>query len=416
MRWYWVALFATGCAFQLRGVDVELAEDGGPPMEDLATDDMASPPPDDLTGADLSGVDLAMPPGDLPPAFTVTHVPQHYLTDGTCDLTVATSIDTSALKVDGAAVPAGCTFTTEIVDGTLEVAVLAVRSLTATDITVGGTRPLVVVAGTSIALGKLDASGKLAVPGPGGYGPALGPGAGGNGQHAGSFADSGGGGAGYATVGGLGGVGNNPGQNAASGTAGTTQGTADLRLKAPGGSGGGKISSEGCTVTGGGGGAGGGSIQLTAPTSIAISAGINVGGGGGTGGCLMGNSNQGSGGGGGAGGSIYLESRAINVSGGLYANGGGGGGGGSGDAGGHAGGNGGDGQPSTAQAIKGPKGGTFGGDGGLGGTASAPVKGDDADNGGGGGGSAGRIVVRSHGPATVAIASPTPYLDTSVPP
>jgi hypothetical protein len=44
-----------------------------------------------------------------------------------------------------------------------------------------------------------------------------------------------------------------------------------------------------------------------------------------------------------------------------------------------------------------------------------PTKGSDASNGGGGGGAAGRIVVRSQGAATITLASPTPYLDTSVP-
>jgi hypothetical protein len=104
------------------------------------------------------------------------------------------------------------------------------------------------------------------------------------------------------------------------------------------------------------------------------------------------------------------------VSGGLYANGGAGGGGASGGLGDSVGGNGADGQPSTMAAPKGTAGGIFGDDGANGGTQTAPLAGGGgAANGGGGGGSAGRIVVRSHGPATVANASPTPTLDTSVP-
>ena len=67
----------------------------------------------DMTSSDASIINGA---GDMlgqDVGLVLSHVPQHLLGDGDCDLTVATSISiTTPLQVDGNAVPSGCVFTT----------------------------------------------------------------------------------------------------------------------------------------------------------------------------------------------------------------------------------------------------------------------------------------------------------------
>ncbi|MGZ3441286.1 MAG: hypothetical protein ACXVDD_17320 [Polyangia bacterium] len=416
------ALFLGGCQFNVHNVDL-----AGGSGDDLATtdgtdlagggDDMATAPPD------------LVPPSDMtPPVMTISHVPEHWITDPTCDLVVSTSINTSTRKVDGADVPTGCAFMGETESGGLSVAVLSARSVTFNGtVTVGGSVPLVVVARTTITInGLVDGSATMATAGPGGAASAMGAGAGPSGQHAASlYADSGGSGGSYGSVGGLGGVGSYMGSDTPAQTAGAIYGTTLLTASVPGGSGGGNGHSEGCTPAGTG-GAGGGSIQLSAGSSItnAVGGSINVGGGGGGLGCINGATDEASGGGGGSGGAIFLESPTVSITGGLWANGGSGGGGASGaGAVTGAGKNGNDATLSQTPAAGGATGGDYGGAGGNGaaGATDATHGGEGGAtpiaNGGGGGGGAGRIVVRSHGAAPINMAnvSPAPALDATIP-
>lgn len=425
MRWFLaIALLSSGCVFKVRSVDGAVAGD------DLGADDLAVGG-DDL--GDMGGVpdDLAPPPDLVPPVLMLSHVPQHYLTDGTCDLVVTTSIDTSARKVDGNDVPAGCVFANESEAGppAVDVTVLAAHSIVFNGtVKVSGTRGLVVVAGTTIQVnGTLDGSAVKATAGPGGAAATMGMGAGPSGKHSPggmTFADSGGSGGSYGTVGGNGGPGVFNTDNAAAPGTSMAYGSMFLTASAAGGSGGGTGSSEACNGKNGGpGGAGGGSIQLSAGTSITISGGgsIDVGGGAGGGGCESptNTGDEGSGGGGGSGGAVFLESPSVNVSGGLWANGGSGGGGASGDALNHLGQDGNDGTTTQTGATGGAAGGTFGGVGGDGSppASATSANGASSANGGGGGGGAGRIVVRSRGAATIAMmkVSPPPALDPSIP-
>ena len=201
MRWFLAfALCCSGCVFKLRSVDAGAGGDDfggvadlGVGGDDLGDGDMAVAEPGDLA----EGPDLATP------LLTLSHVPQHYLTDGTCDLVVTTSIDTASRKVDGSDVPAGCIFADETETGGLLVAVLAAHSVVFNgNVVVTGSAPLVVVSGTTISVnGAVDASAKGATAGPGGSGTLTATGKGPDGAHDGasgncqnnnSCADSGG--------------------------------------------------------------------------------------------------------------------------------------------------------------------------------------------------------------------------------
>jgi hypothetical protein len=413
MRFAWLLSLASGCVFGVQGLQVEVGGgDGGGDQQDLAG------PPDDLgTQQDLLAPDDPPPPDLMPPVIQLSHVPQHWLGDGTCDLTVASSIDTTNLKIDNATPPSGCVFQHDTEAGSLTVAVLAVHSLTTSaTVTVSGNQPLVIVAGTTITIGGLlDGSATAATAGPGGYAAALGPGAGSKGVHADPYSDAGGGGGSYGSTGGVGGTGSYQMVTIGPGPASATYA---IGSSVPGGSGGGSGTSEMCNSgNGGAGGAGGGSIQLSAGGTILINGAINVGGGAGGGGCQPSAVDQGSGGGGGSGGAIFLEAPVVTVTGGLWANGGSGGGGGSGSSNTGPGSPGNDGTQSQAGAVGGAGGGTYGGAGGAGSAIANPVKGSDSANGGGGGGGAGRIVVRSHGAAAInsSTVSPAATLDPTVP-
>jgi hypothetical protein len=424
-------LAAAGCSFKVPGIGVppeKTHPDLSPPG--LVAIDMA------VRDASIINIlDMLAPPPDMSLGLQLSHVPQHFLDDGTCDLTVAMSISTSTpLQVDGVAVPSGCVFTTVMEGGTLEVAVLAVKSFTVNgNVKITGSRPLVIVAGDTIAImGTLDGAARNAVPGPGGGTVGQGASAGKDGSHADTYADSGGGGAGALIAGSKGGDGAWNGATAPGGAAGAIFG-GDLSVTLPGGSSGGKFSSEACAAAAvnGGGGAGGGSIQLSARRKIDISGNVNAGGGGGLGGCVNGTADQGSGGGGGAGGAIWVESPSVKMSGGLWANGGSGGGAAEGLIGvnGTAGGNGNDGPMSTTPAAGGTSPGMNAGGGATGGTGngSTPSSGKAPGmptaapsgmtaNAGGGGGSAGTITIRYKGSASLSSnISPAPQLDPTVP-
>src|SRR5258708_6169793 len=125
MRTAWfLVLTAAACTFQVDGVPVDAGVGLDPAAIDLAAVDSAA---FDLAGVDLSSsdlvtvdlsspdlttVDLLPPPADMTTVLAISHVAQHFLTDGTCDLTVASAIDTSNLTIDGAAPPARCVFMT----------------------------------------------------------------------------------------------------------------------------------------------------------------------------------------------------------------------------------------------------------------------------------------------------------------
>ena len=401
MRWFLaIALLSGGCVFKVRSVDGGTG--GG---DDFGVADDLAVGGDDLgDGGTGEPPDLTPPPDLMPQVLMLSHVPQHYLTDGTCDLVVSTSIDTTAHKVDGNDPPAGCIFVDQNEPGppSVDVAVLAARSVVFNGtVKVSGAKALVVVAGTTIQLdGTLDGSANMGTAGPGGFAATMGSGAGPSGKHSPggmTFADSGGSGGSYGTVGGNGGPGSFSGADAASPGTSMTYGSTLLTASAPGGSGGGTGSSEACNSKNGGvGGAGGGSIQLSAATD------------------------EGSGGGGGSGGAVFLESPSVSSAGGLWANGGSGGGGASGDALGHQGGDGNNATTTKTGAAGGAAG--TGGFGGAGGDGYPPAtatssNGAGSANGGGGGGGAGRIVVRSRGAATLDMnkVSPTPQLDPGIP-
>lgn len=436
------ALLLGACQFSVRNINLAGGDDMGTnDGADLAgagggggggAEDMATGQVPDLTGTPPG--DLALPPDMASPVLLLSHVAQHYLSDGTCDLVVNSSINTSTRKVDGNDIAAGCTFSNDSEAGGLAVVVIAAKSVVLNGtIAVTGTRPLVVVARTTIMVnGTVDGSANKGTPGPGGSlaqaatgkGPDGKHGVDGQGQPSG-FADSGGSGGSYGTVGGIGGAGSFMGTTPTQ-TASAVFGTTLLTASAPGGASGGFGSSENCNnMQGGAPGAGGGSIQLSAGTSITIVSGgsINVGGGAGGGGCLGGANDEGSGGGGGSGGAIFLESPSVSVAGGLWSNGGGGGGGASGT--GTAGSDGANASVSSTAATGGANGGSpYGGTGGVGfAGATAGGKGGEGGtptpvaNGGGGGGGAGRIVVRSRGAATITMTnvSPAPALDATIP-
>jgi hypothetical protein len=416
-----MCLLATnGCSFRVAGIDAPRGL-----HLDLAVRD----------GSIINQtIDLLTPTSDMPSVLLVSHVPQHFLDDGICDLAPSVSIVTSTPQlVDGHFVPSGCMYTTYMEGGTLDVAVLAVKTLTiAANVKVTGTRPLVVVASDSITItGTLDGGAKNTVPGPGGGVAGQGAGAGKDGTHAGTYNDSGGGGGGALAAGSKGGDTSLAGAVAVGGSGGALF-TGNSVVTLPGGASGGRQSAEKCAagIANGGAGAGGGSIQLSARNEIDISGNVDVGGGGGLGGCLNGMADQGSGAGGGSGGAVWLESPTVKLSGGAWANGGSGGSGAEGLLGsnGVPGGNGNDGTMSTIPAVGGASPGMYAGGGATGGTGTGSTASSGSApgmptpgmtftaNAGGGGGSAGTITIRYRGMASLSgNISPSPQLDPTVP-
>jgi hypothetical protein len=279
----------------------------------------------------------------------------------------------------------------------VEVCVLQVRDLVLEDVAllaIEGERPLVVMASGDVEIrGVLDASARLAEPGPG----AVRSGDGSFGGHVPAFDDGGGGGGGFCGAGASGGLG-----GAAGGGRGGMRVDPSMLQPLRGGSAGGNGSGGGfVSSVGGVGGGGGGAIQISAQGRIRVSGTIGVGGGGGSGGRtepLV--SNVGAGGGGGSGGGILLEAPEVRFedSAVLAATGGGGGGGGARTM---SGGPGQDGARRTASASGGASGGTLGAPGGASGAgASIDASGGGSNtagggNGGGGGGGAGCIAIRT---------------------
>lgn len=256
---------------------------------------------------------------DLAPSNNLaTHLDQA-ATANPLVLTGDATIDTTARTVtngDGGAILVQNAIVT---GGPVEVMALSVRSLSASNVTVRGSRALaILVDGNVVITGHFSATAALDVPGAGALtAAASGTCDGSPGGTAGNnYAGSGGGA--HGTNGGSGGAHN--------GTAGGSGGIAagnptnvPLRGGCPGG------------FLRGPGGAGGGAIQISARGSISVQASAFISAGGGsaqgwgsmTDACFTGSPCE-AGGGGGAGGAILLEasSLVVDVTGGIVANGG----------------------------------------------------------------------------------------------
>jgi hypothetical protein len=270
-----------------------------------------------------------------------------------------------------------------------------------------GTRGVVFVAQTDLVVaGTLDASADLAVPGPGGYPPSQGPGAGPDAIGSQGY-ETGGAGASFATRGGAGG--NATGQAATAPAPIAEYGTAAL-VSLEGGSGGGNGRVTAIATACGVGGAGGGAIQLSA-ASVTVSGLVRASGGGGEGGrrcTVSGTSDASSGSGGGSGGAIYLQASTVSGAGWLVANGGGGGGGGCVSCAVTAGTPGDDGHDNATVALGGTSPLTPACLGGAGAIAAQGSNGIAGGNGGGGGGGVGRIFLAIPAAAAVPMSSSPP--------
>ena len=258
-------------------------------------------------------------------------------------------------------------------------------TLTVDMLTVSGTRPLVLVALTTLTItNRLEAGSTLARLGPGANSPDCGqPGAGGLGGTSG-----GGAGGSFSSLGAAGGNGSAGGTG---GTPAAIQTPTALRGGCRGGGGGG--------ANLGAGGNGGGAVALYAGVKIQINEDVRVSG---AGGGAAQNGNAG-GGGGGSGGMVILEAMAIDVANDVFANGGGGGEGASTTGAGNVG------VESTAydNAANGGSGGSGGGDGGDGfALAIAAKPGSTPGGGGGGGGGGGAGVIWVKGTVTGTKISP----------
>ena len=346
---------------------------------------------------------------DEPALEPPTHVPGSVTLGGTGTLELGTSVlDTTALTIDGGPPAHGQLVAVQQVGGGPELAFLQADHVTITaggTVTVIGGRGLVILARTIEVVGRIDASGAPARPGPGAV---TGTAQGGVHQNA-DVCDSGGGGGGHASAGAAGGdvVTCLPSRRG-----GAIGGDDALTILLGGGNGGDAVSFA-CGLPGGGGG--GGALQLSAGERLAIGPAGEVlaGGGGGSGGPECGDGDAGGGGGGGAGGAIFLEAPEIAIDGLVIANGGGGGAGGNGLSQNGTIGTGGSGASGTARtaAIGGVPPAPNAGLGGTGGTEMQPPgTGASADNNaGGGGGAVGRIVIRGDVVNVRGIVTPTAH-------
>jgi hypothetical protein len=360
MRWLFLVAFA-GCGFTHGSLD-----QSGPGSDSgMMTIDGAAPdvlvPPDARTcfGNGLATVCLASAP--MQPLV---------LTSGTLD----TGVDGNCTQV----ISQMCVLAGSTVDVPTGITVTAV-----------GSRPLVIVAATTLTVtGTIDVSSRRT--------PSV-RGAGSNGTPctvAGEGVDesngsSGGAGGSFGAKGGNGGNGNtNFAQEGGALRLGGTAGNATVPTAVRGGCAGAKGGDGNSTNPGGPGGASGGAVYLIAGGTIdvAMAGRVFASGAGGGGG-----DNSGGGGGGGSGGLVGLEAPTINMAGIVAANSGAGGGGGGNDLG--VGGGDGTTEMYMSAAIGG--GGSLGrGDGGSGssGATTAGTAGDNSDGGGGGGGGGAGVI------------------------
>jgi hypothetical protein len=173
MRLGLVMLVLGGCSFHVPSLTDGVGSPWGTPGPGPttgATSDLST------TAPDFGGADLQSPVPGFP-----SHVDYHYTIDSNTDWAVDgdTTIDTSALTITPAA-PAGVLLA---LDG--DYVVLAVHSLTVgtagstTRLSAVGSRPLIIVAGTTIAVnGLLDVGGHRGIPGAGGAASMKGAGSG----------------------------------------------------------------------------------------------------------------------------------------------------------------------------------------------------------------------------------------------
>jgi hypothetical protein len=406
-----------GCGIDAVGI---LEPDAAQPGTEGGANDAALPGLDSsatdgggTTDAPADGttlVDAQADAADGAVAFAPSHIQAVYsLTAPNVTIATSSELDTTARTIAiGAAAPVP--LANLIQSDTL--AVWSVGSFVLAPnviLTVKGTRPLVIVAASTVELrGHIAAYGDAAQPGPGGLAAASGPGKGGNGNKTSAMDISGGGGAGHATAGGAGGK-KNAGVAGAAGLVANANG-AMLVGGSGGGHGGGFTAATCSDPTRGRGGVGGGAIQISARGKLLVAStgSVDVGGGGGSGGCKDNGANDDfrGGGGGGAGGLVFLESVAsIEVEAGaeLAAAGGGGGEGGDGMK------MGADGQagpyPSAVATGGGANSGGTGGNGGTGAgsTTTAPTSGQTGSTAGGGGGSTGRVFFGTRSPALLLV-------------
>ncbi len=312
------------------------------------------------------------------------------------DVTVPTSIDTMACTGTGLQI---------LTIGTTSVCVLAGNTVTLdTDTFVTGTRPLVLVAVTSMTISaSLDVASSLGNLGPGANATECNTAATMDGAMS---LNGGGGGAGgtFGTIGGAGGT----------GAGGATAGGAALPVPAKsavlhGGCPGGKGLPGPAAGLPSPGGPGGGAVMLVSRGTLTVSGTIDAAGGGAAGGT----SGKGGGGGGGSGGMIVFHAGTLTITGSanINANGGGGGGGGGANDAGDPGGD-----PDAAMPTKVALGGQAqdkgrcrGGNGAAAATAATPGA-NGANGGGGGGGGVGliRVLAPSNPTFPANTTSPTP--------
>ena len=356
--------------------------------------------------------------------FPISHIPQHYLTDGTCDLSIPSApsthiFDTGTGQLDNSPLIPGCLYQAETnMNSNGEsffVIVLAVNQLiipTGVTLQIRGPYPLAIVAKDVIQInGTLDGSADLTLGGPGGR--ATGSGVGLAGLASTNSTDSGGAGGSYGSYGADAAPAVNGTSMASGGRGGVVYGDPSLLSSLEPGSSGGSGTAPNAIPACGLSGGGGGAIQLTAGKMLQLgnNARIHVNGGGGLGGCLDSAQAAHGGGGGGSGGALFLESPIFSVvtSAILTANGGGGGSGGSDNAIKQRGNDGQNGLSSATIAPGGPavlnSNSGAGGDGAAGTTIATTAP--SSVNTGGGGGGVGRIVLRTKtAPTTTPTMSP----------
>jgi hypothetical protein len=341
---------------------------GDSPHSDAIAADGSPVSMDAAGGPDCLGTALVVECFTTAPNQTIT-LPTQIIDTDTSPLCTATSSGPNACVIAGHTihVPGGAT------------------------VTATGSRPLVIVAESSITIaGTLDVgSHRMGTIGAAADSSACGSGT------AATFGGSGGGGAG-GTFGGRGGAGGSNDGGSGATSAGAGAAPTGLRGGCPGSDGAG---------TSGSAGHGGGVVYVLAKGSITVSGLIDASGeGGGSGG-----GGDAGGGGGGSGGMIGLDAPTITVTstGKIFANGGGGGEGGSNGAVGSPGG-----ESVNGGAAAGGTGASGGGGGGAGSQGTTLVGGNaanDADpsgaGGGGGGGGAG-VIVKSGAATAAGLVSP----------
>jgi hypothetical protein len=324
-------------------------------------------------------------------------------------------LDVEQGLLDGVTLPAGVDWALEAPADPPQLGVIRVHDFTITAgsrlLLTGNAAAVFLASGRITIDGVLDAAGRGASAGPGGWGggtrgaAGLGPG-GGSGGLSNVGDDSGGAGGGSGASGGTGAKGG--AADAVTGGAGAPDRSLEPLF---GGAGGGGGSGDGNP-----GGGGGGAVQLSAAVSASVAGRILVGGGGGGAGTFPFLGNAGAGSGGGGGGAVLIEAPAVSVTGVIAAGGGGGGGAACWTSG--------DGSPGEdavehedGTAAQGGAPGCSGeGQGGAGGALDQPASAGSTGghNGGGGGGGSGRLHFSTWGSQAVLTGTLSPSVTTGL--